>query len=220
MSNLWNSLRIVDLGAGTSAGPIGAALMVAEAMKSGHNIERVYFDELDISEPMLEMGELVWQAFAERVHNEYNDIDLIRAVEIFDSSPNVDWKKVGGKVDCETWLTAFHVIYQDQDNNDLKEVINGLYRRVNPIAGVFSCYYSSTKEGGDRNLTSMKEVFPPFDLQDSPQVPHNSKKCWSAHISDWAVKYDFITVEDYQKGWGPFLYVRDCTLLYGHNIPF
>ena len=119
ISNRWDSLRIVDLGAGTSAGRIGAALMAAEAIRDDHNIEHIYFDEIDISEPMLEMGEFVWQAFAKRVHNECNDTDLARAVEVLDYNQYVDWKEVGEKLDCETWLTAFHVVYQDQNKNSL-----------------------------------------------------------------------------------------------------
>ena len=156
-----NSLRIVDLGAGTSAGRIGAALMVAEAMRGDHNIERVYFDEIDISEPMLKMGKLVWRAFVDRVHSEYIDNALARAVEVIDYSQHVDWKKVGEKFDCETWLTAFHVIYQDQKNNSLKEVIRSLYERVDPIAGAFSCYHSRERINGDRNLSLMQAVSPP-----------------------------------------------------------
>lgn len=220
VSNLWDSLRIVDFGAGSSAGRIGAALMAAEAMKSGHNIERIYFDEIDISKPMLEMGKLVWKAFVDIVHNENIDNDLARAVEIFDCSQHVDWQKVGEKLDCETWLTAFHVIYQDQDRRKLKEVINGLYGWVNPIAGVFSCYYSSTRAGGNKNLTLMEEVFPPFDIPDTLIVPPRSEKCWSAHMSDWALKYGFITECSYSRGWSPFLYVGGYALRYGHNIPF
>lgn len=220
VSSLWTSLRIVDFGAGTSAGRIGAALMVAEAMKSGHNIERLYFDEIDISKSMLEMGKLVWHAFVDRVQSENIDDDLARAVEVVDYSQHVDWKEVGQKLDCETWLTAFHVIYQDQDKRKLKEAIDGLYKRVDPIAGVFSCYRSSTRADGDRNLELMKEVFPPFDIPDQSPIPPKSEKCGTTYISDWALENCFITECDYRGGWRPFLYVKDCTLLYGYNIPF
>ncbi len=220
VSSRWNSLRIVDLGAGTSAGRIGAALMAAEAMKGDHKIERIYFDELDISAPMLEMGEFVWQAFVKRVHNECNDTDLARAVEVLDYNQHVDWRKVGEKLDCETWLTAFHVIYQDQENYFLKEVIRRLYERVDPIAGAFSCFHSTEWVNGARNLSLLQTVFPPFDVPSQCSLPSSGEKCLTSYISKWAQENGFITVDEFYRGWRPFLHVRDCILQYGYNIPF
>ena len=76
-------LRIVDFGAGTSAGRIGAALMVAKALEEGRDIDHIHFDEIDISSPMLEMGELVWQAFTQEVQRKVADSALAYAVRLY-----------------------------------------------------------------------------------------------------------------------------------------
>ncbi len=55
-----DSLRIVDFGAGTSVGRLGAALMAAEAIEERRSIDRIVFDEVDTSGRMLGMGNLVW----------------------------------------------------------------------------------------------------------------------------------------------------------------
>lgn len=220
VSSSWNSLRIVDLGAGTSAGRIGAALMAADAMKGDHKIERIYFDELDISAPMLKMGEFVWEAFVKRVHKECNDTDLARAVEVLDYNQHVDWREVGGKRDCETWLTAFHVIYQDQNRYSLKEMIRRLYERVDPMAGAFSCFHSTAWVNGARNLSLLQTVFPPFEVPSQCSIPSSGEKCPTSYISNWAQENDFITYDEFCRGWRPFLHVRSCILKYGYNIPF
>ncbi len=215
-----DSLRIVDLGAGTSAGRIGAVLMAAEAIRNGHYIEHIYFDEIDISEPMLEMGELVWQAFTERVRNEWNDPNLRRAVEVLDYNQFVDWREVGEQSNCETWLTAFHVVYQDQVKNSLQEVLKGLYERVDPIAGSFSCYHSTDWFDGAKNLDLMQSVMPPFDMSSQCSPSSSGEKCPTSKTSQWAADKGFISHGEFNYGWRPFLKVRDCTLLYGYNIPF
>ena len=205
-----DSLRIVDFGAGTSAGRIGAALMVAEAIEEGGNIDRLHIDEIDTSTPMQGMGKLVWRAFTQKVQSgEFADTALACAVKVIDFKQHRDWTTVK-KDDCETWLTAFHVIYPYTD--DLTKVINRLYQRVNPIAGAFSCY-----EG---NSEKMEAVFPPFDIRESLPVLRISDKCPTEYISDWAVHYDFITDGEHQRGWRPFLRVKDCAILCGSNIPF
>ena len=219
-TNPRDLLRIVDFGAGTSAGRIGTALMIAEAIKNGLSIDRIYFDEIDISVPMLEMGEFIWRSFVERVHSESDDPALAYAVDIIDSRQHTGWETIRERHDCETWLTAFHVIYQDQDKNNLKRVINRLYGRVIPTAGAFSCYHSIDKTDGDRNLLLMKSVFPPFEVQSSCPAHPSSAKCPTTHISDWALDCGFITEGEHYRGWRPYLHVKDCTLQYGYNIPF
>ncbi len=202
-----DSIRIVDLGAGTSAGRIGAALMVAEAIGEGRSIDSIYFDEIDASTPMLEMGELLWQAFSERVHFESDDIALALAVDAFDSSSHKDWKELE-VLDFETWLTAFHVIYPGY--NDLRVAINGLYQQMTPIAGAFSCHQG--------NSGMMQAIFPSFDMRVPLPVPLISDKCPTSYISDWAERNGFISRGEYQRGWRPYLHVKDCTLLYGFNV--
>ena len=88
-----DSLRIIDFGAGASAGRIGAALMAAQAIKDGR-IDSIYYDEIDTSAPMQEMGELIWQAFTNGVRDSFANTSLARAVEVVDYSQQMDWKKV------------------------------------------------------------------------------------------------------------------------------
>ena len=203
-------LRIVDFGAGTSVGRIGAALMAMEALEDGRSIDHIHFDEIDISSPMLEMGELVWQAFTREVQSKFADSALAYAVKVIRPCQHREWSNVKEN-DCETWLTAFHVTYQDQDNDDLKKIIKTLYQRVGPVAGAFSCYYSKDR-GGDRNLSQMKAVFP-FDMCNRPhEKVADDSTCETAYMTKRAVHYGFRT--NYQKSWRPFLRVN-CAILFG-----
>ena len=101
-------LNIIDFGAGTSSGRIGAALLLAEAIRNGCSPSRIYFDEIDTSTLMLEMGELVWKAFTRLVQRgDFADEYLSRAVKSIEPRKHKDWKTEEGH-NSETWLIAFH----------------------------------------------------------------------------------------------------------------
>ena len=203
-------LRIVDFGAGVSAGRIGAALMAAEAFEDGRSIDHILFDEIDISSPMLEMGELIWQAFTQEVQRKLADSTLAYAVKIIHSRQYREWSKVK-ESDCETWLTALHVTYQDQDRGDLKKILKTLYRRVGPVAGAFSCYSSKNRDGGDSNLSQMKEDFP-FDMRKLLHETADRSECSTSYMTKRAVHYGFRDISE--KHWRPFLGL-DCAILFG-----
>ena len=205
----WQPLRIIDFGSGTSAGRIGATLMVATAIEEGHIIDHVYYDEIDISVPMQAMGELVWQAFIRRVQREYTNTALNCAVNAIEPRQHRGWEKVKGD-GRETWLTAFHVINRD---SYLLPVIKSLCREVKPIAGVFSC--------NKGNMDKMREIFP-FTLMDewnSGYYPkHEGKidskvKC-ETYYTIWKALY-FGFRQSHQRDWRPFLQVKDCAILFG-----
>ena len=204
-----DSLRIVDFGAGASAGRIGAALMAADAIEDDRSIDSIYYDEIDTSAPMQEMGELVWQAFTNGVRHRFANTALARVVEAMNCSQHMDWRKVA-KRDCETWLTAFHVTYQD--NNSLKGKINRLAQHINPILGVFSCH-----EG---NLGRMGGVFPfsPVYRWNSGFYPHHLGKtngdvrCETNSTINRAIGFGF---REENQWWPPFLQVKKCAILFG-----
>ena len=209
----WHSLKIVDLGSGTSAGRIGAALMVAEAIEDNRTFECIYFDEIDISASMQAMGELVWQAFTRRVQREYASTALADAVNVIDPRQHMKWWKV--KEDgSETWLTAFHAIYPE--NRYLKGIINGLYQRFDPIAGAFSCHKG--------NLEKMREVVPFYSVEGwnlghfpPREVRDNSKViCETNYTISRALRYGFR--QRHERYWNPFLQVKDCAILFGNDL--
>ena len=150
-------LRIVDFGAGTSAGRIGAALMAAKALEDGRSIDHIHFDEIDISSPMLEMGELVWQAFTQEVQSKVADSALAYAVKVIHPCQHREWSNVKGN-DCETWLTAFHVTYQEQNRADLKKIITTLYQRVGPVAGAFQLLLFKRRGRGQEPVTDERSL--------------------------------------------------------------
>ena len=208
------SLRIVDFGAGPSVGRIGAALMAAEAIEDGRSIDRIVVDEIDVSTRMLGMGNLVWRAFTQEAQRNFAESALAQAVKVVKSRQNNDWKNVR-KDDCDTWLTAFHVTYGDQD---LREIIETLYHQVKPIAGAFSCHRG--------NLERMREVFHFCRVEEwnsGYYPPHEGKTdgnvtCDTHYTIDRAIHYGFR--EQSQRDWRPYLQVRDCAILFGDDIPF
>ena len=210
-----DSLRIVDFGAGPSVGRIGAALMAAEAIEEGRSIDRIFVTEIDTSRRMLGMGTGVWRAFTQEVHRSFADTALALAVTIVKDRQSANWESVGGD-DCDTWLTAFHVTYGSQD---LHEIIETLYHRIKPIAGVFSCY----KE----NLEKMQEVnhFPRVDEPDLGfYPPHEGRtdgevRCDTYYTIDRAIQYGFRHRSQREK-WRPFLQVKDCAILFGYDVSF
>lgn len=210
-----DSLRIVDFGAGPSVGRIGAALMVAEAIEEGRSIDRIFVTEIDTSRRMLGMGTGVWRAFTQEVYRSFPNTDLALAVRIVKNEQNENWERVEGD-DCDTWLTAFHVTYESQG---LHEIIETLYHRIKPIAGVFSCY----KE----NLEKMQEVshFPRVDEPDLGfYPPHEGRpdgevRCDTYYTIDRAIHYGF-RHRSQRENWRPFLQVKNCAVLFGYDIPF
>ncbi len=200
-----HSLRIVDFGAGTSAGSMGAALMVAEAIDGGSKIDHIQVDEYDVNLPMLEMGGLVWHAFAQEVQSRFSDTALARAVEIIDRNQYRNLEDIRGE-DCETWFIAFHVINKDQNRNILKREINSLYRQINPLAGAFSCH--------PNNSVHLRTIFP-FDGYD-PQHKEDTdqERCRTHHTINRATRYGF---RKYHQWWRPFLEVKKYTLLIGDS---
>ena len=115
------------------------------------------------------------------------------------------------KNDCETWLTAFHVTYQDQNRDDLKKIIKKLYQRVGPVAGAFSCYYRDDKNGENRKLSQMKEAFP-FDMRTQHKTVADDSECETAYIAKRAVHYGF-----YPKLFPPFLSADSAILIGGSS---
>ncbi len=199
-----DSLRIVDFGAGASAGRIGAALMAAKAIEDNRSIGSIHYDEIDSSAPMQEMGKLVWQAFTNRVRHRFAGTALARAVEVMKHSQHIEWKKVT-KRDCETWLTAFHVIYKD--TSGLKGEINRLAQHINPSLGVFSCNRG--------NLERMGDVFPfvpvyEWNLGNYP--PHLGRIEATKYTIEKAIHLGFN--HWYQNG-PPFREVKNCAILFG-----
>ena len=200
------SLRVVDFGAGTSAGCIGATLMLAEAFEDGRSTDCVYFDEIDKSAPMQEMGKLVWEAFTNEVRHRYPNTALAHAVEVMNFNQHLDWKKVL-KRDCETLLTAFHVTYRD-NNSSLKGEVNSLTRHIDPILGVFSC--NTGNLGRMRGVFPFGEVhvwnrgnFPKFEGRTEDEI-----RCRTGHISNKAGKYGF-------GHRPPYVQVANCAILFG-----
>ena len=218
-----DSLRIVDFGAGTSVGRIGAALMAAEAIEDRLSIDRIDFDEVDTSGRMLGMGNLVWRAFTQGVQRNFADTDLARAVNIVNYRQHNDPNTVR-KVDSETWLTAFHVIYPE--NDDLKEVINELYLTIDPTGGAFSCH-----EGNFERMRGVFPFSPVHECNAGYYPPHEGKsgyypqhvgkpdgciKCSTAYIGDWAREHGFWQGQKYR----PYLQAKACAILVGLDIPF
>ena len=208
-----DSLRIVDFGAGTCVGRIGAALMVAEAIEDCRSIDSIYFDEVDTSSRMLGLGNLVWQAFKQEVLGNLAGTALADAVNIIRNRQHSSPETVR-KEDRETWLTAFHVTYME--NDDLKEEINKLYQTIDPTGGAFSCH-----EG---NFGRMWDVFPfspVYKRKSGFYPPHKGKpdgdiKCSTRCIGVWAKENGFWSGQNYR----PYLQVKDCALLIGSDVPF
>ena len=220
-----NSLRIIDFGAGTSVGRIGAALMASEAIEDNRSIDRISIEEYDTSPLMLGMGNLVWEAFSKEVRRSFAGTALARAVNVIygGRGQNTKWENVR-KVDCETWLTAFHVTYTE--NNDLEEVIHQLYQIIDPTGGAFSCHKG--------NFERMRDVFPFNPVYEPPPgyypqhegksgyypqhegKPDGCIKCSTAYIGDRAKEHGFWQGQKYR----PYLQVKACAILVGPDIPF
>ena len=178
--------------------------MAAEAIEDNRSIDSIYYDEIDSSAPMQEMGKLVWQAFTNRVRHRYAGKALARAVEVMNYSQHMEWKKVT-KRDCETWLTAFHVIYRD--NSGLKEEINRLSQHINPFFGVFSC--------NKGNLERMRGVFPfgsGYVWKSGNYPPHLGRIEATKYTIEKAIHLGFN--QWYQNG-PPFREVKNCAILFG-----
>lgn len=179
--------------------------MLAEAFEDGRSTGCVYFDEIDKSAPMQEMGKLVWEAFTNGVRDRYPNTALADAVEVMNFNQHLDWKKVL-KRDCETLLTAFHVTYQD--NSGLKGEINRLTQHIDPILGVFSCHTG--------NKERMRSVFPftPVHKWDRGNFPKFERetdgeiRCPTEHISNRAGKYGF-------EHPPPFVQAAKCAIFFG-----
>lgn len=211
-------VQVVDFGSGTAAGRIGMALMAADAIERGREFNRIYFDEIDTSQQMLTMGELVWNAFVEMLRSEFTDTSLAKAVAVIEPYQYQNWREVPAR-DYETWLTAFHVTYSQSDYttpDSIESIVGELYQRIRPVAGAFSCYAGKDWNNGHRDAMNRAFPFPESDSVNEHQtgiIP--LERCSTGHTIGKAMNYGF-RKED-QSNWHPFWQVRNCAILFGKS---
>ncbi len=213
-------LRIVDFGAGTSACRIGAALMAAEAIEKGHDVQGIQVDEIDVSASMQKMGELIWREFEARVQLGFANTPLAHAVAIVEGTQHKNWR-VLERQPKPTWLTAFHSIYPK--SYDMEVEIGNLIREVSPHAGAFSCH--KFKLGKLREAFPFdtlgkleRDFFPKFRGATDGKVhcpdTHLGYRGASTYLGELAVVYGFR-----KRNLPPFLQVKDCAILFGVRVP-
>lgn len=113
--NTDGNLYVVDFGCGALATQISLTLAVAYALNKGQNINRVEVYGLDSSQPMIDMGERLWEGWGEEIidanlRNAYNLVSSENAALPRDAA---SWISNRIPEDGDHWLVALHVSYSE-----------------------------------------------------------------------------------------------------------
>lgn len=165
-----DKLHVIDFGAGALAGQFSVALSVASFLDQGGKVSEVKVDSIDTSAAILNIGQKAWGIFAADVCKRHQGTSLAKACEMIDAGfeTHTRYQEVGILSNADTWLTAFHSVYQQEPvKTAIKNALLYLYQRHNPVVGVMTCQYKADSPTRG-NLRAALDISP-FP-SDSPPV--------------------------------------------------
>lgn len=163
-------LHVIDFGAGALAGHFGVALAVASFLDQGGKVSEVKVDSVDTSAAMLNIGRKAWGIFAADIRKNHQGTTLAKACEMVNAgfAIHTRYQEVGILPNADTWLTAFHAVYQQEPvKTAIKNALLYLHQKHNPVVGAMTCQYRAGSPTLG-NLTAARDISP-FP-SDSPPV--------------------------------------------------
>ena len=139
-------LHLVDFGCGALAMQFAVALSVADALENGKDISSIRTDSIDCSEPMIQLGQAVWEEFThlveercvnddDRFGNLYLALTSIESSTYSGTNPSID-----RDADADCWLSALHAVYES-NLNPLRDTLGRLKNQLNPEIGFVTSHY-------------------------------------------------------------------------------
>ena len=136
-------LHVVDFGCGALAMQFGVALAAADALESGQVIKIVRIDSFDQCEPMITLGETLWEAFEERIQTRPTVHELNSVCQMMQCNHYNDAASLNNAVDSlargDRWLSAIHTIYEVNELS-VRESLNFLKSQLNPDRGFVTTF--------------------------------------------------------------------------------
>ncbi len=156
------TLQVVDFGAGGLAMQFGLTLAVADALEAGQAVKAVYVDSIDLSLPMMFLGDKIWERFKEITGSGKNGRLrwVNEACQLVEHEFHDHVGTISVVKESNAWLSAIHAIYETtviDVRNDLAEV----YSRIQPVAGFITCYGNHEGQGKEGN-TGLARIISPF----------------------------------------------------------
>ena len=162
-----DKLHFIDFGGGALAGQFGVSIAVASMLSRGEEISSVKVDSIDTSRSMLNIGSLTWAAFVKYVFNHLSNTSIALACEMISDGfeTHMDYQNISAVPNADVWLTAFHTIYRT-NQSEIKDALDYLYKRHNPVAGAITCYYEENSPSlGNVEIARRVSPFALSDLQ-------------------------------------------------------
>ncbi|MCY4652503.1 MAG: class I SAM-dependent methyltransferase [Dehalococcoidia bacterium] len=142
--NSAGNLCVVDFGCGASATRFGLTLAVARAIRDGQKVGRIKIYGIDISQPMVDMGENLWADWGRAIPCTGYLRDAYEKVEAENTTRILGWTppEEPDIADSDRWLIALHTAYQSNIvvvGEHLRHIANAF----NPRAGFLTSHISN-----------------------------------------------------------------------------
>lgn len=135
-------LHVVDLGSGSGAMLIGAALVAADRVLHIGDVERIVVTGVEPSAPLRQMSDLVWDSFRQTIQKadrpDFGALDPLRVAAERIESETVSVEDIGSvqpRPQATCWLSALHIFYNDdQQQRQLQTSVSHLMNVLQPRA--------------------------------------------------------------------------------------
>lgn len=141
--NAAGNLCVLDFGCGASATQFGLTLAVADAIQDRQTIGRVEVYGVDTSQPMIDMGERLWEAWGEEIASEGVLRDAYKTVESGNTSDVAYFTPLETlRADSDRWLVALHTAYKS-NRSEVREHLRRIDDAFNPRVGFVTSHVSN-----------------------------------------------------------------------------
>lgn len=200
--NTDGSLYIVDFGCGALATKVGLTLAVAYALKKGQNISRVEVYGIDGSQPMIDMGERLWEEWGEEVtdanlRNAYNLVSSENAALPRDAA---GWASNRIPEDGDHWLVALHVSYP-ANATKVRGYLKEIDAQIKPNVGIVTSnsdysvrrVWPFGRVGVGRRVVSPPEPVLRGDCKENTKWRRSLLTTYRAYLTDLDKKTDEVS---------------------------
>lgn len=144
-------LQLIDFGAGCLAMQFGITLALADSLEQGQESTFIHVDSMDPSAPMLSLGEKIWKNFinvlAESRENPSSTLNFLnQTIPLISYGLHKDIYTIEVVKESDRWISAIHAFYPTFEGK-VRDALAELYQRIQPVAGLLSCYGNHSGKG-------------------------------------------------------------------------
>ena len=131
-------MYVFDYGCGALATQFAMAIAVADALEQGELVSEIRISSYDPAQPMIALGNKMWEQFKKDICNMPDCDDLVNALCLIE--PSVSTSECSIKTaDKDNWLIALHAVY-GSNWQIVKGNLSKIFNKIEPNAGFITSY--------------------------------------------------------------------------------